>query len=104
MGFSTGPKKEILKGSITAPPLDVYYQHGMPGNTNQPHESLDDLEERTGFSNSVFFHLVHIPDFAGTLMADHAGSDRFSRVTDFSEKLTVGWLCETTQDLIAHAS
>lgn len=101
--FLQGQKKEILRGSLTAPPWCVYYQYGMPGIINQSHGSLDILEERTGFLNSVFFHLVHIPDFAGSLMADHAGSDRFSRVADFTEKLAVGWLCETTQDLIAHA-
>ena len=50
---------------------------------------------------SDFFRLIHVPDLAGTFMADHAGTDRGSRVADFPKELAVGRLGNPPENLVA---
>ena len=47
--------------------------------------------------------LVHVPDLARTLVADHARPHRLSRVADLAEELAVGRRCKAPEDLVAAA-
>jgi len=49
------------------------------------------------------FFLVHMPDPAGALMADHAWPYRCPGTAGFGKKSAVGWLGYSPQDSIADA-
>jgi hypothetical protein len=50
---------------------------------------------------SGFFHVIHMPDFTGTFVTDHTGSDRCPWIANFQKELAIRRLGDSPENLVA---